>query len=456
MEDHAPPTVSVVIATFNWSSVLQFAITSVLAQTFDDFELLVVGDCCTDDSEAVVRSFADPRIRWFNLAENAGSQFGPNNEGLAHARGQYVAYLGHDDLWHRDHLAVLVRTIEAHNADLVFAITLEVGPPSMPTRGLLGLAPKGEYEWSMWAPPSSWLHRRDLIDKVGPWRDPTTIVMPTDVEFLNRVLDHGCLILPADELTVFKFPSVARTNSYVERRCDEQAVWWTRLGREPELRYRELIEALKTLARQHPDIVARFSLPGRVTPGSITAAYRARRGLKPRPGRATADAPPLFRDRSLLKYLSAASDIVSANDTEALHRGDALPVDGLFLGLNWYSLEVDAEGTRWRWIDTDAQIVVTRPSGRCRRLAIDLIPGPGIGGKPCGLMLRDAAGMIVEEVQVDAAGVVAFDLPEGLLRGEGAIFSLDTEDGGRTIRGDPRILNFRIFGLSWVDERLSS
>jgi glycosyltransferase involved in cell wall biosynthesis len=166
MVNRAPPVVSVVISTFNWSSVLRYAITSVLAQSFEDFELIVVGDCCTDDSEAVVKSFDDPRIRWHNLAEHAGGQFGPNNQGVALARGRYIAYLGHDDLWHRDHLAVLVAAIEAHKADLVFAITEDIGPPAMPTRGLLGLAPKGVYEWSLW----------------------------------DRVYDLACLIVPVEEL----------------------------------------------------------------------------------------------------------------------------------------------------------------------------------------------------------------------------------------------------------------
>jgi glycosyltransferase involved in cell wall biosynthesis len=191
--NRAPPVVSVVISTFNWSSVLRYAIASVLAQSFADFELLVVGDCCTDDSEAVVKSFDDPRIRWHNLAEHAGGQFGPSNRGVALARGRYIAYLGHDDLWHRDHLAVLVDAIESHQADLVFAITEEIGPPAMPTRGLLGLAPKGVYEWSLWAPPSSWLHRRDLVERVGPWRDSRTIVLTTDWDLLNRFMTSVAL-----------------------------------------------------------------------------------------------------------------------------------------------------------------------------------------------------------------------------------------------------------------------
>ena len=89
------PLVSVITATYNWSSVLRYAIQSVLRQTCQDFEMIVVGDGCTDDSAEVVASFDDPRLRWHNLPHNTGHQSAPNNAGLELARGRYVAYLGH-------------------------------------------------------------------------------------------------------------------------------------------------------------------------------------------------------------------------------------------------------------------------------------------------------------------------------------------------------------------------
>ncbi|MGC2410437.1 MAG: hypothetical protein WA441_10705 [Methyloceanibacter sp.] len=96
-------------------------------------------------------------------------------------------------------------------------------------------------------------------------------------------------------------------------------------------------------------------------------------------------------------------------------------------------------------MDRQAEIVVTKPTGRLRRLRIDLMLGPGIVRLPCGLLLRDAAGAVVSEVPISEAGVVEIELP--VIQGEGALLALDTEGGGCSIRGDPRILNFRIFGL---------
>src|SRR6266516_614039 len=121
------PSVTVIIPTFNWSSVLPYSIGSVQRQTFTDFEVLVVGDGCTDDSEAVVGRIGDARVRWINLPTNTGHQSGPNNEGLRQARGQFIAYLGHDDLWLPHHLSCLISMLE-QGADLAYGMNLWVMP----------------------------------------------------------------------------------------------------------------------------------------------------------------------------------------------------------------------------------------------------------------------------------------------------------------------------------------
>ena len=88
---------SIILPTYNWSAVLPFSIASALDQSFGDFELIVVGDGCTDDTEAVVRSFADARIRFVNLERNSGAQSAPNNAGVELARGRWIFFLNHDD-----------------------------------------------------------------------------------------------------------------------------------------------------------------------------------------------------------------------------------------------------------------------------------------------------------------------------------------------------------------------
>ncbi len=444
------PIVSVIIATYNRSAVLQFAIKSVLAQTFKDFELLIIGDGCTDNTEEIISSFNDTRIRWHNLETNCGNQFGPNNQGLQLARGQYIAYLGHDDLWHPNHLSCLVQAIETQNADLVFSLTEDIGPPEMPTRTLMGICASGVYEWPIWPPPSSWLHRKDVIARCGRWRDYQTTLLPTDVDFFDRIYNAGCRIVPVNELSVFKFTSILRTHSYLDNRCDEQASWWNQISHEPDFCYHELIKILMNICQKKPDIPIRFLLPNAVKPGSLVESYRKRRGLAPLTRQAsTASQEPLFLNRSILRHLNPVADIGPESNQIELHNDNELPLDGLFVGLNWHSLEENEE-LRWRWMDTDAQIVITRPTGLRRTIALDLIPGPGINKLPCVLQVRDSSHNIVNEVSIEGGGLVNIELP--VSEGSGAVFHLVTEDGGHATRGDTRILNFRVFRFCWHED----
>ena len=117
------PRVTVIIATYNWSTVLPYAIQSVLAQTMPEFELLVVGDGCTDDCEQVVTAIKDPRVRWINLPANTGHQARPNNRELQEAKGELIAYLGHDDLWLPHHLQCMVNALDTGSAGIAHTMS---------------------------------------------------------------------------------------------------------------------------------------------------------------------------------------------------------------------------------------------------------------------------------------------------------------------------------------------
>jgi len=244
-----PPLVSVVTATYNWSEVLRWAIRSVRAQSYPRWEMIVVGDACTDDSGEVIASFEDPRIRWHNRDRNAGSQSQPNNDGIALARGELVAYLGHDDLWTPDHLSRLVAAQRAASADVAFAISEVIGPPGSGMRNLSGLKSNG-YEGGH-LPPSALLHRRSLPERIGGWRDYREIEQPPDTEILERALAAGASFACSWALTCFKLPSAMRRNSYVERPSFEQEELMRRMRRERAFQLRELGRAVASRVR-HP------------------------------------------------------------------------------------------------------------------------------------------------------------------------------------------------------------
>ncbi|MBS0321813.1 MAG: glycosyltransferase family 2 protein [Proteobacteria bacterium] len=246
MSNAAAPLATVVVATYNWSSVLPYAIGSVLRQDFADFELLVVGDGCTDDSEAVVAAIDDPRVRWINLPRNTGHQSAPNNEGLRQARGQLVAYLGHDDLWLPHHLSSLVRKIADGN-DLVYATTAMVGAD-----GTLSATPvSGHYARGSWVPPSSVVHRKAIVERIGAWRDYRELDEDPEVDLWKRAFDEGFSLAFVPRLSVIKFPAAFRRDCYRTRSCAEQAAWTTRIEAEPDLETTLLTQiALEASARR--------------------------------------------------------------------------------------------------------------------------------------------------------------------------------------------------------------
>ena len=102
--------VSVLIPTYNRARFLPDAIGSVLDQTFQDFELIVVDDGSTDETEELVRRF--PRARYVRQ-KHAGISVA-RNRALAEARGGLIAWLDSDDLWHREKLEKQVDYLDAH------------------------------------------------------------------------------------------------------------------------------------------------------------------------------------------------------------------------------------------------------------------------------------------------------------------------------------------------------
>jgi glycosyltransferase involved in cell wall biosynthesis len=234
------PLVSVVLSTYNWSSVLRCSIRSVLWQTYPNLELLVIGDGCTDDSEQVVASFGDERVRWHNLEQNTGNQAIPNNTGIALARGDYVAYQGHDDVWHPRHLAAMLGHIRRAGADFGYGFAEVLGPPGSRVRWLHGRVREGDIHPGMWLPPASIVHRTDLAPRVGGWLGWEEAGGPPDVKFIERVVASRARLVRVPALTAFKFPAGYRPNSYREQPSYEQEAYMRRIERERFFVEREL------------------------------------------------------------------------------------------------------------------------------------------------------------------------------------------------------------------------
>lgn len=112
------PRISIVIPMFNVERYIRTCIESILAQSFKNFELIIIDDCSTDRSAEIVRSFKDPRIRFFQLAQNSGA--GKSiNDGIKTSRGEFVYVMDSDDAIMPETLQTLLDAAEKFDADVI-------------------------------------------------------------------------------------------------------------------------------------------------------------------------------------------------------------------------------------------------------------------------------------------------------------------------------------------------
>lgn len=154
------PLVSVPIPTYNRGLLLvERTLPTILNQTYQNFEIVVVGDCCTDDTEQRVKSLGDSRIRFENLSERFDYPSNPKhfwmvagvptvNRALDLCKGAWICHMDDDEIFERDHIESLLDFAQSGNWELAYAQCLaELSMGSWEVRGSLpfgvGLSQKG-------------------------------------------------------------------------------------------------------------------------------------------------------------------------------------------------------------------------------------------------------------------------------------------------------------------------
>jgi glycosyltransferase involved in cell wall biosynthesis len=167
------PKVSVIILTHNRAALLRQAVASVLAQSFQDFEIIIIDDASTDDTQAVVASFSDARIRYLRHAKNRG-EGASRNAGIAHAGGDYIAFLDDDDTWLPEKLGAQVEVLERSPARVgaVYTGYVRVDMASGAAIATVAAEKRGNIYAALRAQnwvgsPSAVLLRRQCFDRVG-------------------------------------------------------------------------------------------------------------------------------------------------------------------------------------------------------------------------------------------------------------------------------------------------
>lgn len=110
---------SVVLTTYMFEKYIRFSIESVLSQTFEDFELIIVDDGSTDNTKKVIGEFHDPRINYY-FQSHTGLPAKARNNGIKNTNGKHIAFLDGDDTWHPEKLAKCFEIFNKHpEVDLV-------------------------------------------------------------------------------------------------------------------------------------------------------------------------------------------------------------------------------------------------------------------------------------------------------------------------------------------------
>jgi glycosyltransferase involved in cell wall biosynthesis len=159
------------MAAFNHAAYIEEAISSALAQTWADFELIVVDDGSTDDTARKVRTYGAP-VRYIRQ-ENSG-QGAARNRGITNARGEFISFLDDDDLWEPGYLATTVSLMD-QQPDIAAVYTgfqiIDGEGRRLPQRSS-PVVPPGKMYFALlqggWFPPAVVTVRKACLDQVGP------------------------------------------------------------------------------------------------------------------------------------------------------------------------------------------------------------------------------------------------------------------------------------------------
>ncbi|MCC5865188.1 MAG: glycosyltransferase family 2 protein [Wenzhouxiangella sp.] len=181
-----PPTVSVVIPTFNALSTLKLALASLFAQSFRDWQAIIVDDGSSDDTWAFLQALDDCRIKCLRNQANMG-RGAARQLGLEASRSQFVAFLDADDIYHPEKLSLQVQFMHRH-ADLAFCATgVASFDQGQGLRSVRRHAPREIRIYDPYAPmgfsPASTMLRRSAI---GTVRFDPRYREVEDLDFFNK------------------------------------------------------------------------------------------------------------------------------------------------------------------------------------------------------------------------------------------------------------------------------
>ncbi|MHB1145653.1 MAG: glycosyltransferase [Thiobacillus sp.] len=246
MDHFDPALISVVMPCHNAAPYVEEAIASVLGQSYPQVELIVVDDGSTDGSTEILQRLTTENPERITLVcQNRTGPFAARNRALAHANGNYIAFLDADDTWHPDALRRMHSALTADHADIAYCGWQAIGVaatdpnPHIPPVLDAGEAVGHFLEHNPW-PINSMLIRRPLIDELRGFSERAPTAMDHDL-WLRMLARQPRLVRVPDVLAFYRrYP---RGESHIPR-------------------WRQVFDAVavrRDFARHHPESVSRFT-----------------------------------------------------------------------------------------------------------------------------------------------------------------------------------------------------
>lgn len=243
------PHVSVCIPAYLGAAHLHETISSVLDQGFTDFELIIIDDNSPDDTDRIVASFDDPRIRYLKNPHNLGPQ-GNWNRCLKEARGRYFKLLPQDDQLYPCTLQQQAGVLDADQEQriaLVFGARdiVNAAGRKLTRRGCPGSregrVSGGElvrrcvrYGTNLIGEPGSVMLRKSLADKVGPFDGSIGYII--DLDYWVRLLAHGEAYYLDQPVSTFRVSSGSWSVAIGARQSEEFRHFIARISQQPQWR----------------------------------------------------------------------------------------------------------------------------------------------------------------------------------------------------------------------------
>ncbi len=187
--------ISVVIPTYNRADDLLNAIESVLNQTHEYWELLIVDNYSTDNTRENILNMNDTRIRFLEI-QNQGVIAASRNLGIKHSKGKYVAFLDSDDTWENDKLAKSVFWLNKgydvvyHDMEIITGNPINIGFRKFHTRQLVSPVFNDLIVNGNTLPTSSVVVRKTILDQVKGFRENEDLIAGEDYDLWIRLSEH--------------------------------------------------------------------------------------------------------------------------------------------------------------------------------------------------------------------------------------------------------------------------